>query len=90
MLRVKIESDFRVTLPEPIRAPLHVGDELLITTDPAGRIIITPETRIRTILEQTAGMWRGRTDIPADGVEYVNQLRQGRRLRKLGIVSDGD
>ena len=90
MLRVKVESDFRITLPESLRPPLHVGDELLITTDPAGRIIMTPEARIRAILEQTAGMWRGRTDIPSDGVEYVNQLRKGRRLRELGIVSDGD
>ena len=90
MLRVQVESDFKITLPEPLRAPLHVGDELLVTTDAVGRIIITPEARIRAILEQTAGMWSGRTDIPADGVEYVNQLRQGRRLRELGIVSDGD
>jgi hypothetical protein len=64
-----------------LRSPLHVGDELLITTDLAGRIIMTPEARIRAILEQTADMWRGRTDSPSDGVEYVNQLRQGRRER---------
>ena len=90
MLRVKVESDFRITLPEPLRAPLHVGDELMVTTDTVGRIIITPQARIRAILEETAGMWADRTDIPADGVEYVNQMRQGRRLRELGIVSDGD
>jgi bifunctional DNA-binding transcriptional regulator/antitoxin component of YhaV-PrlF toxin-antitoxin module len=90
MLRAKIEPDFRVTIPEPLRTPLQVGDELLITTDQAGRIIITPEARIRAILQRTAGMWRGRQDVPADGVEYVNNLRQARRLRDLGVAPDGD
>ncbi len=90
MLRTKIDSDFRITIPEPLRPPLQVGDELLVTTDQAGRIIITPETRVRSILRRTAGMWRGRQDIPSDGVEYVNNLRQARRLRALGVVPDGD
>jgi bifunctional DNA-binding transcriptional regulator/antitoxin component of YhaV-PrlF toxin-antitoxin module len=91
MLKTKIESGFRITIPEPLRPPLEVGDELLITIDQAGRIIITPKARIRSILQRTAGMWQGRRDIPADGVEYVNHLRQARRLRELGVVpDDGD
>jgi len=88
MLRTKVEPDFRITIPEALRSPLKVGDELLITTDQAGRIIITPEARVRAILQRTAGMWRGRQDVPADGVEYVNNLRQGRRLHDLGVVPD--
>jgi bifunctional DNA-binding transcriptional regulator/antitoxin component of YhaV-PrlF toxin-antitoxin module len=84
MLRTKVDPDFRITIPEPLRPPLQVGDELV------GRIIITPETRVRSILQRTAGMWRGRQDIPSDGVEYVNDLRQARRLRALGVVPDGD
>jgi len=90
MLKTKIEPDFRIAIPEPLRLPLKVGDELLITTDQSGRIIITPEARICSILQRTAGMWRGRRDIPADGVDYVNQLRPARRLRELGVVPDGD
>ncbi len=90
MLKTKIEPDFRITIPEPLRPSLGIGDEYLITTDPAGRIILTPEARIRAILQRTAGMWRGRQDIPADGVEYVNNLRQARRLRELGVLPDGD
>ena len=90
MLRTKVEPDFRITIPEPLRPPLQVGDELLVTTDQAGRIIITPEVHIRSILQRTAGMWRGRQDIPSDGVEYVNTLRQARRLRELGVLPDGD
>lgn|GEM_PF-1546341 len=75
MLLTRVESDFRITIPESLRLPLHVGDELLITTDHTGRIILIPKARIRAILQQTAGMWRGRQDLPADGVEYVNNLR---------------
>jgi hypothetical protein len=90
MLRTRIDADFRIPIPKTLQAPLHVGDELLITTDPAGRLIIIPEARIRSILERTAGLWRERPDLPADGVEYVNQLRAGRRLRDLGVTADGD
>lgn len=28
---------------------------------------------------ETFGMWADRTDIPSDGVEYVNEIRKGRR-----------
>ena len=90
MLRTKVEPDFRISIPESLRPPLQVGDELLVTTDQAGRIIITPEARVRSILQRTAGMWRGRQDIPSDGVDYVNNLRQARRLQELGVVRDGD
>jgi bifunctional DNA-binding transcriptional regulator/antitoxin component of YhaV-PrlF toxin-antitoxin module len=90
MLTTKIEPDFQITIPEPLRPNLSVGDELLISADQQGRIILVPTSRVRAILEQTAGMWRGRQDIPGDGVEYVNNLRQGRRLNDLGVVSRGD
>jgi len=53
------------------------------------RVALSAE-QIRARLMETFGMWADRTDVPADGVEYVNQLRQGRRLRELGIVSDID
>jgi hypothetical protein len=53
------------------------------------RVALSAE-QIRARLMETFGMWADRIDVPADGVEYVNQLRQGRRLRELGIVSDSD
>ena len=90
MLRTKVEPDFRITIPEALRPSLQVGDELLVSTDQAGRIIIIPEAHVRAILKRTAGMWRGRGDIASDGVEYVNNLRQARRLRELGVAPDGD
>ena len=90
MLRTRVESDYRVAIPEALRPALRVGEELFVTTDDAGRLILIHDAHIRSVLQRTAGMWRGRTDIPADGTEYVNRLRQGRRLNELGVVSDGD
>lgn len=86
MDRVAIESGFRVTVPKRLRNGLKIGDELRVTTDRAGRIIFVSEKQIREILQRSAGMWAGRRDIPTDGVAYVNRLRKGRRLRRLGVT----
>jgi hypothetical protein len=76
MLRAKVEPDFRITIPEDLRSQVQVGDEVFITLTAAGRLTLMPEARVRTILEETAGLWQGRTDLPADGAAYVNALRQ--------------
>jgi bifunctional DNA-binding transcriptional regulator/antitoxin component of YhaV-PrlF toxin-antitoxin module len=89
MFYTKVENDFRITIPEELRRSLEVGQELLVTIDKNGRLILIPESQIEAILQRTAGMWQGRKDIPADGVEYVNQLRQGDRLSDLGIEKNG-
>ena len=86
MNRVLIESGFRVTMPKEARSGLKVGDEIIVSVDRAGRIILLSEEHVRKALQRTAGLWRGRTDIPDDGVKYVNRLRQGRRLRRLGVT----
>lgn len=86
MNRVVIEDDFRLTVPEALRQDLQVGDELFMSVDRGGRIVLLSEKRVRAILQRTAGLWQGRSDIPDDGVEYVNQMRQGRRLRRLGVT----
>ncbi len=86
MNRVQIEEGFRVTVPTDMRSGFKVGDEVVITSDRAGRIILISEELVRATLARTAGMWQGRTDIPSDGVKYVNQLRRGRRLRRLGVM----
>ena len=88
MLQTTIERDFRITIPEKLRRFLQIGDKLLVSIDKGGRILLIPEIRAMEILDQTAGMWAGRDDIPTDGVEYTNQLRQGRRLQELGIIDD--
>lgn len=86
MLQTVIDHDYRVTIPETLRQSLRIGDKLLVSVDQTGRIFLVPEDRALQILADTAGMWRDRTDIPSDGVEYVNQLRQGNRLQDLGIL----
>lgn len=88
MLRTRVEKNLRITLPESLRSDLHEGEELLVSVDQSGRIVLVPESRVVEILNQTAGMWRGRHDLPAKGVAYVDQLRQGRRLRDLGVEYD--
>ncbi len=86
MNRIKIETGFRVTVPKELRTGLKVGDEVIMTADAGGRIILLSEKRIRAALAHSAGMWQGRTDVPEDGVAYVNRLRTGRRLRRLGVT----
>lgn len=86
MLRTRIEKGYRVTIPEPLRPTLHEGEELLVSMDESGRIVLIPSERALQILERTAGMWQGRTDIPADGIHYVQEQRSARRLRDLGIL----
>ena len=91
MLRTIVEKDFRVRLPDEILNSLQIGEELFVALDKAGRILLIPQSRVEEILTQTAGLWQGRSDIPADGVEYVNQLRAGRRLKELGVIhEEGD
>ena len=90
MLKAKVEADFRVTIPEALRAQIHIGDEVFVAVPSQGQITLVAKSRVEAILEATAGMWRGRTDQPAEGVDYVNALRQGGRLRDLGVVNDGD
>lgn len=87
MDRILIEDGFRLTVPKDLRGELQVGDEVVITSDSAGRIVLLSEKRIRTALQQTAGIWQDRTDIPKDGVKYVNRLRRGQRLRRLGVTT---
>ncbi len=87
MNRVQIEEGFRVKMPKEVRGDLSVGDEVVITVDHAGRIIILSPQRIQEALRHTAGLWEGRTDIPGDGVRYVNKMRRGRRLRRLKVAN---
>jgi len=88
MLRTIVEKDFRVRLPKEIQNTLQIGEELFVALDKAGRIFLIPQSRVEEILGQTAGMWRGRTDVPVDGAAYVNQLRTGRRLQELGVIHE--
>lgn len=83
MAVIRIENGFRVTLPESVRNGLCVGDELMAHRDEFGQIILTPRSTIQEALGTTFGMWADRTDIPKDGVEYVNQIRSGERFDEI-------
>lgn len=84
MTTVTIEDGFRMTLPEELRSRLSVGDELLASRDNNGRIILTAKSEMRQALDKAFGIWADRTDIPKDGVEYVNQIRNDGRLDEIG------
>ena len=86
MIRVLIEDGFRLTVPKKLRGKLKVGDEMYVTVDHTGRIVLLSEKRIRAALTRTAGLWHERKDIPANGVTYVNRIRRGQRLDRLGVT----
>lgn len=58
MLVTHIEQGYRVSIPEPFRQSLQVGDELAIEMDDNGRMILIPTRRILDILDRTAGLWQ--------------------------------
>lgn len=83
MIKITIEDGFRMTLPEELRSTLCVGDELLASQDDDGRIILTAKAEMRQALDEAFGIWADRTDIPKDGVEYVNQIRNDGRFDEI-------
>ena len=85
MVTIRVNSDYTVKIPSKFRAGLRAGQKVTVTLDKQGRLIITPMEHVRAILNETFGMWAGRSDIPEDGAEYVDQIRRGRRLDDLGL-----
>ena len=83
MTTVQIEENYRVPLPEFLRGTLQVGDQVAVTQDAEGRIVIMSASQIFDILQETFGMWADRSDMPKDGIAYVNQIRQGDRLDEV-------
>lgn len=88
MTKVLIEEAYRVTLPLEVQELVPVGAAVWVTVDEAGRIILTPESRVQAILMETYGMWADRDDLPADGITYVDEIRQGQRLDNLNLIPD--
>ena len=86
MIHVLVEEGFRLTVPKELQSRLRVGDKMLVDVDRSGRIVLLSEERVRATLARTAGLWRGRKDTPANGVKYVNRLRRGTRLSRLGVT----
>jgi len=85
MITVHIRSDYTFRIPSEFRSRLYAGQEVAVSVDAQGRLIITPIEQMRALLQETFGMWANRTDIPTDGFEYVDYIRGGRRLDDLGL-----
>lgn len=83
MTVVTIGAGHLLTIPEPFAEMFKEGESVAMSTDEQGRLVIVPLAKIQAALRDTFGMWRDRTDHPDDGVEYVDQLRGGRRLNAL-------
>jgi hypothetical protein len=77
MSKVLVEDGYRIVLPAEVQSLAPVGSPILVTIDPAGRIILTPELQLQAVLQETFGMWADRDDLPADGVAYMDEIRQG-------------
>ena len=90
MQTIKVDKQFRITIPKEIHPLVEIGQEYIVSQDRAGRLILTPAARVKTILAHTAGLWQGRDDLPDTGIEYVDQMRSGNRLNALGIAKNGD
>jgi bifunctional DNA-binding transcriptional regulator/antitoxin component of YhaV-PrlF toxin-antitoxin module len=85
MVTVHVSSDYTVKIPSKFRSRLRAGQEVAISVDTNGRLIITPIEQIHALLQETFGIWADQKDIPADGVEYMDKIRCGRRLDDMGL-----
>jgi hypothetical protein len=77
-----------VEIPASLRSQLRVGQRVVVSLDTHGRLVLIPIEQARAVLDETFGAWAGRTDIPKSGIKYMDQIRHGRRLKKLGIVRE--
>ena len=90
-----IELDYHLTLPTEVRPHVAVGQRYEVTVSEDGNLVLSPFERRLTpaetdqLLARTAGLWRGRNDVPNDGVEYFDTYRQGRRLNDFADYQPG-
>lgn len=80
MVVTRIDSDYTVHIPDALREDFEVGQEVAVSLDAQGRLIITPIEHIRARLQETFGMWANHPIVPPDGIEYMDGIRRGQRL----------
>lgn len=88
MVLIRVSPDYTLNIPVRFRKTLAVGQEVAISIDAQGRLVITPIEQIREILMETFGMWADRADFPRDGIEYMDEIRRGHRLNEIGAQGD--
>lgn len=82
MVTIKIAPDYTMNIPAEFRQLLVAGQEVTVSADAQGRLILTPIEQIRARLLETFGMWADRTDMPTDGVAYMDEIRRAQRLNE--------
>lgn len=85
MVVTKITQKYTLSIPNEFRKALPAGQEVAITIDRVGRLVVTPIEKIREALAESFGMWADRTDIFADSLRYVSEIRQGYRLNSTPV-----
>ena len=85
MMTVTITRDFTLPIPAPLRRLFPAGQEVAISTDTQGRLIITPIEQVRAVLMETFGMWADRADLPPDSLDIMDEMRRGLRLNEMGL-----
>ncbi len=80
MVVTRIDADYTVHIPDALREDFEVGQEVAVSIDAQGRLIITPIEQIRARLDETFGMWSEQPDASSDGIEYMDAIRHGQRL----------
>lgn len=78
MIVTKISSEFTVDIPNEFRARFSVGQQIAVSADAQGRLVLTPIEQIRARLMETFGMWANRTNLPQDSIAYMDEIRRGK------------
>jgi bifunctional DNA-binding transcriptional regulator/antitoxin component of YhaV-PrlF toxin-antitoxin module len=88
MIVTKISKEFTLRIPEPYREIYGPGQEVAISADPQGRLVITPIEQVRAILAETSGIWADHADLAGDSLDIMDELRKGSRLSQPGLAVD--
>jgi len=80
MVVARITPEYTLKIPDEFRQMIEAGQEVAVSADSQGRLVVTPMEQIRAQLLETFGMWADRDDLPADGIDYMDEIRRGQRL----------
>ncbi len=88
MVLTKITPKYTLRIPDEFRKALSAGQEVAVTIDKQGRLIVTPLEKVRQALAESFGMWSDRADMTADARRYVREIRKGYRLDRTRGEAD--
>jgi len=80
MVVARITPEYMLKIPDEFRRMIEAGQEVAISADAQGRLVVTPIEQIRARLLETFGMWADHDGSPGEGVDYVDEIRRGQRL----------